>query len=225
MNDELILDELKELISVGGHLGTSLNSSNELPSSWNVSNYRECEKWRGAAINILKLRFGTDSDYYKDFIKNLSVQILRMQGGEYYKENVSQATGVLEYVYDALKKGLTDDLFYKKEIILLSNLLDQAFEFLNKNFKLAAAIYGRIVLETTIKEYAEKYNIDEKTFEQTIIELRKKGIIQKPFETSLRAHYQLGSDAVHKPKEFPNYLDKDIKEFLVFIRDKVLTLG
>ena len=112
------------------------------------------------------------------------------------------AAGVLEYVHGAIEKGLTEDLFYKREILILSNLLEQANEFLEKGFKLAAGIYGRIILETTLKEFAKKNNIQGKNFDQLIIKMRQGNIIQKPLENSLRGNYAIGSWAAHGSKEF-----------------------
>jgi hypothetical protein len=148
-------------------------------------------------------------------------------GEEFFKENVDKATGVLEFVYDALKDGFTDDLFYKHEILVFSDLLEQAFEFLKNKLQIAAGIYGRIVLETTIREYAKKHaieNVEKTKFDQLIIKLRTNNVIQKPFENSLRANYEIGSWAAHGKQEFQDLPDNQIKEFLTFIRDKVLTL-
>lgn len=90
---------------------------------------------------------------------------------------------------------------------------------------LATGTYGRVVLETTIKEFAKEHDIDSKLkFDQIIINLRIKGLIQKPFENSLRANYEIGSWAAHGNEEFNKLNKNEIKEFLVFIRDKVLTL-
>ncbi len=224
MDDKLILTELEKLIKKGNELKEKLWTSASLPHGNNVNYYQFCERWKGKSLNLLKLRFGEDSDYYRDFKNNINQTIRGATGGLYYEENVGKGTGVLEYVYHALKTGLTDDLFYKKEILLMSDLLDQAFEFLSKGHKLAAAIYGRVVLEITVKEYATKNGISQAKFDQTIIKLRQTGHIMKPFETSLRANYQLGSSAVHGEKEFAEHTDKDIKEYLGFIRDKVLNL-
>ena len=87
-----------------------------------------------------------------------------------------------------------------------------------------AGIYGRIVLETSIKEFAKKNNIHEKKFDQIIIKLRQNNIIQKPLENSLRSNYEIGSWAAHGNTKFQDLSNNEIREFLTFIRDKVLTL-
>lgn len=228
MDDANIISRLNELISIGQSLSESLSSVSN--TEYSLSSYqsinRKCfEKaamWKGSCLNLLKLKFGEDSDYYQDFFKRINEQL--RNSGEFYKENVSKATGVLRYVLEALKDGLTEDLFYQRELLIFSDLLKQAYEFLDKGLGDAAAIYGRIVLELTIKELASKNRIDENTFDQTIIKLRQAGIIHQPLETSLRAQYQIGSLATHNNEEFKKLSDSEIKEYLNFIRDKVLTL-
>jgi len=207
MDDDLILNELKNLIA-------EADSIMEY-----IPDYRKIQKWEKASQNLLKIRFGYNSDYYNDFCETCPSK------GNYDEEEcIERGTGVLEYVHDALEKGLTEDLFYKKEIIIFSDLLEQAFEFLAKEPRLVAGIYGRIVLETSIKEFAKKNNIHEKKFDQIIIKLRQNNIIQKPLENSLRANYEIGSWAAHGNTEFQDLSNNEIREFLTFIRDKVLTL-
>lgn len=228
MKDEKIIEKLSELIKEGQDLQHELNTEEllELSSSYrieNVSLYPRAIKWSRDSINLLKLRFGANSRYLGDFVDELNREASK-RGGRFYRANVANATAILEHVRDAMANGLTEDLFYKREVQVFSDLLDQAFEFLENDHKIAAAIYGRIVLETTVKEFARKEGVEEKKFDQVIIKLRQKEIIQKPVESSLRANYQLGSLAAHGDKKFEDYSKSGIREYLNFIRDKVLTL-
>jgi len=229
MKDEKIIEKLRALIEQGVSLSESLERGegniaigSHRTLAHNRQYYEKAVNWKGACINLLEIRFGKDSLYLKDFI--LRIKERDEYSGEFYKEKIAKATGVLRYVLDALESGLTEDLFYQREILLFSDLLKQAYEFFEKGFKEAAAIYGRIVLELTIKELASKNGIEENTFDQTIIKLRQAGIIHQPFETSLRAQYQTGSLATHNNEEFKKLSDSEIKEYLNFIRDRVLTL-
>lgn len=212
--DEMILKEIDDLIQQGDVIQNSLSTHDE----WELD--RDMERWEGSALNLLKLRFGNKSDYFLKFNE------CTFNGGLYgdYSENIRRSLGVLEFIRDALSKGLTEDLFYKNELIIFSDLLGQAFEFLDKKLSLAAGLYGRVVLETTIREFAKKNNICEKKFDQLIIKLRLSNIIQKPLENSLRSNYEIGSWAAHGDAKFQDLSDNEIKEYLVFIRDKVLTL-
>lgn len=225
MDDSQILVKLKSLIEEGNRLGKELHSyPYEYPSELhsNESIIQDCKKWKGSALNLIKLRFGEQSDFFQDLSSKLNTQY--RDSGQFYGQKVREATGTLEYILDALESGLTEDIFFKKQLQLFSDFLEQAFEFLKEDFLLAAGIYGRIVLETTIREYAKKSNVSDSSFDQIIIKLRQKGIIHKPFENSLRANYEIGSWAAHNDKKFHDLKKSEIKEFLVFIRDKVLIL-
>lgn len=227
LKDEKIIEKLSELIKEGKDLQEELNTEELLEYSdyqrENVRLYPRAIKWERDSINLLKLRFGANSRYLGDFVDEISKKVGE-RGGRFHKENVADATAILEHDRDAMANGLTEDLFYKREVQVFSDLLDQAFEFLENDHEIAAAIYGRIVLETTIREFARKEGVEEKKFDQVIIKLRQKGIIQKPIESSLRANYQFGSLAAHGDKNFEDYSKREIREYLNFIRDKVLTL-
>ena len=104
-------------------------------------------------------------------------------------------------------------------------MLNQAFEFLNHKQYFAAAMYGRVVLEVTIKEFAKNNNVDtNQKFDQIIINLRKDEFIHKPLENSLRANYEIGSWAAYGDEKFNGLSSRQTNDFLSFNRDNVLTL-
>lgn len=83
-------------------------------------------------------------------------------------------------------------------------------------------------METTVKEFAklklqENYNSQMK-FNQLIVKLKNEGFILQTFEERLRSYYTIGSDAAHNSSDFTNYSKRDLKDFLTFIKDNVLTL-
>lgn len=226
MNDEIIINKLSELIKDSSSILKSENISTYPYSNICYTNSQAETKFQISAKNIIRIRFGEDSTFYKDFMNTFQLEPYREESsGKYHYRLVKLQIGVLEAILDALKNGLTDDLFYQRELLVFSDLLEQAFEFLDNKLYLAAGTYGRVVLETTIKEYAKERGIDSKLkFNEIIIDLRMKSFIQKPFENSLRANYEIGSWAAHGNEQFKLLNKDEIKEFLVFIRDKVLTL-
>lgn len=213
MDDEFILQKLKETIGFGKEVNSTIDIQ-----------YKQRSKFQKIAENILRVRFGESSIYYSDFMKTYLRNPL-------FKEDhnvlIEIQIGILESICYAIENKLTEDLFYQRELLVFSNMLDQAFEFLEYNLNHAAGIYGRIVLETTIKEFAISKGLESESnikFDRLIIELRKNNFIQKPFENSLRANYEIGSWAAHGNEEFSKLTKNEIKEFLIFIRDRVLTL-
>lgn len=226
MTDDEITQNFKELVNEGAKIKSELwtaSAYSDGAESHNKKFYRESVRWKSKCLNILGLRFGKGSDFYNDFFNE--IRIHHKGGSDYCEENVGKALGILESALYALETNLTEDLFYKKEMIILSDLLEQAEEFLSKGLDLAAGIYGRIVLETVIREFAEKNEIRNEKFDQLIIQLRKLELISKPLENSLRANYEIGSWAAHGDEKFMSLTKNQKKEFLEFIRDKVLTLS
>jgi hypothetical protein len=227
MEDEKIITILEDLIKRGTEFSKQLYSY-EFPHYSDYDEHQtrylsELVRWKGECMNILRLRF-SGTTYLEDFSRRLNTTW--QNSGEFYKENLKEAVGVLSYISHALKNGLTEDLFYQKEIILFSDLLEQSEEFLKKGHNLASAIYARIALELTLREFASKKGIEnsEMNFEQLTIEMRKKGIILPPFEKSLNANYKIGSMAAHGDKDFEKISEAEIRGFISFIRDRILTL-
>jgi hypothetical protein len=226
MNDTEIIADLNALIKKGRTIAFNLYTRSErisYASRTNEDKKGPARNWECYVCNLLKLRFGEKSDFYTEFEKALSSKI---NGEEYYQENIMLAVSVLEFIKDSLEKGLTDDLFYQREMILFGDMLKQAEEFLKQKQPIAAAIYGRIILELTVIEYGTKHGITNRMkFDQLIINLRQNGTIHEPLEVSLRANYKIGSLAAHGDPEFSKLSESEIREFLAFIRDKVLTLN
>lgn len=127
----------------------------------------EYNRFQMLAENILEIGFGANSIFYKRFLDSYNSTSLPYELNNprsIFIKKMPVQVGILQAASDALNSGLTKDLFYEREMIVFSDLLDQAYEFLeNQSTFLAAGVYGRIVLETTIKEFAklklrENYN-------------------------------------------------------------------
>ena len=223
MNDELIIKKMSELIKDGHSISNTIAIARVKSQ---IYEYTDIKRFQTGAENILRLRFGNHSEYYKQFLATYNMKFSERGDVAYYTSSIIQVqTGILEAVSDALKSGLIEDIFYQREVLVFSDMLNQAFEFLNLKLDLAAAVYGRVVLEITIKEFAKKNDIDSnQKFDQIIINLRTNELIHKPLENSLRANYEIGTWAAHGDEKFNKLTSSQINEFLSFIRDKVLTL-
>lgn len=189
-----------------------------------------------SSLSILQNRFGENSSCYKEFLQASQIKItensfqtLTLPELATIVGAIGSNVGTLKASINALENGLADGFFYQKEMIVCNDLLDQANEFLeNQSTYLAAGVYGRVVLETSIREFAklklhENYNKEMK-FDALVSKLRTGGHILQSFEFKLKSYYTIGSHATHNNEEFKKYTKKDLKEFLVFIKNDVLTL-
>jgi len=227
--DVKVKAELSRLIQVGSLIsGLSCNSKTyDTGVQYSIFN-KDYISFQLSVENLLINRFGAESLYYKRFMEASNVNKVQYIHDRYenYICAIHEQLGILESVLNAIENGLTDDLFYDKELVVFSDMLDQAYGFLDIKLKYAAAVYGRIVLETTIREYTKVKlpNSDPNVkFNQLITNLKVGKIILQTFEDSLRANYGIGTAAAHN-KDFDKYSDNEIKEFLNFIRDRALTL-
>ncbi len=227
-DDAKVKNELSQLIYDGSRI-CGYKGNYDTGQQYCIFN-KDFNKFQSSAEYILFKRLGKEDIHYKNFMKIYNVPTTTDHEDEYNKRRrvIYEQVGVLESALGAIEKGFTGDLFYERELVVFSNMLDQAYEFLkNQNTYLAAGVYGRIVLETTIREFAklklgENYN-PEMRFDQLIIELRN-GFINQTFENSLRNNYKIGSEAAHNSDEFREYSKRNLKDFLTFIRDNVLIL-
>jgi hypothetical protein len=227
-DDTKVADELSRIVKMGLEIKKSFEMKITIYGHIDSTKYH---RFRISAENILRRGFGANSPYYKSFLQTYEIEF----SPKYAEQTVLRRLieiqiGILLGVLDAPKRGLTKDLYYEREMIVFSDLLDQAYTFLeNQKTYLAAGVYGRIVLETAIREFAklklrENYNPEMK-FDQIIIKLRDGGFILKTLQERLRSYYTIGSDAAHNSDDFKKYSKKDLKDFLTFIKDNVLILN
>jgi hypothetical protein len=190
--DVKVKAELSRLIKEGSKISGMTNEYYSPGGSYNhyATFNRDFKSFQLSAENILINRFGTESLYYKHFMKvnkilgNCTLDAKYM----YCKSAIHEQIGVLRSVLNAIENGLTDDLFYERELVVFSDMLDQAYAFLDIHLRYAATVYGRIVLETAIREYIKLKLPDSDSslkFDHLIVNLKKGGIILQPFENSL----------------------------------------
>lgn len=223
--DTKVADELSRLVRMGSKIKRKTLDNHV------YVDLIEFHHFEMSAENILEIGFGANSIHYKRFLGACKfIPYPNRSQKQFYVYMIDIQIGILKATLDNLKKGLTKDLFYEREMIVFSDLLDQAYVFLeNQNTFLAAGVYGRIVLETAIREFAklklrESYNPEMK-FDQIIIKLRDGGFILKTFEERLRSYYTIGSDAAHNSEDFKKVSKKELNNFSTFIKDNVLTLN
>lgn len=234
MNDEKFITALSEPISDGFNILNSLTFGPILKQDstklYNDERIRII-RFQMFAESVLKIRFGVSSTIYEHFVSVSSEFFTSTYTDKYraYKNTVEVQIGILQAALDALNNGLAEDLFYQNEIVIFSDLFDEALECFKYQKYLAVGIYGRIIIETIVKEFA-KSKLSEtdymscNSFEDIAIKLRKNNFILQPFEESLKTNYKIGSHAAHNDEEFKKYTKIEWEKFLNFIQYDVLKL-
>ncbi len=232
-------DRINELISEGHDLLVLCPSPENKGYTPRIDILLEakCTEWISSSLNFLRYFFGYDHLFTKMFSGYATKQYMfteRDSGGSsfqteviYYKEKMAKLVGILRSVKREVELGYIEDSIFLHKKESLSNILGDGFTLLKHGYKEAAAIYGRIVLETTVKELCKLKEIEvekNEKFPSVLVKLRKKGTIDLPLERSLQAQYDIGSLAAHGKKEFDEKTPQDILFMLTFIRDSVLQL-
>lgn len=192
-------------------------------------------KWSLSCLNLIRNAFGENHKFYAIFREASTGYCAMIPVGEtkqiakqpifYCLEDVAKSYAILINIKEEIELGLVSDAKRLYESNLFSNLLEQAFELLKKGYKPAAAIYGRIVIENTVRGLCDSNNIQQKDkVSEMLIELRKMDVIDLPLERVIQAKYDIGSMAAHGNPDFSKYSEGDVKEMLEFVRDKILII-
>ncbi len=192
-------------------------------------------KWKLSCSNFLRSSFGENHYFleeFKDAISHSWQETIDLRGHKlgrsllYSREQVAEGYATLLFIKEQIDLDLVSDAQHLYEAGLFSNLIEQAFELLKNDYKNAAAIYGRIVIENTIKDLCRmnKIEIQNKKMPVLLTELRKMNVIDLPKEREIQAKYDIGSLAAHGKDEFNKYNKRNIEKLLEFIRDEIITI-
>ena len=219
-----ISKRFEELIARGKELHTDIPTPEEIkenPQTIYELNPKSIA-WKLSTKNLLKQAYGESSEYYELFMD--------MFGGDIYlrtesKEKISLVLGVLESAKEEFELGLTDSITHLLAIELFESILDQANQLLKKGFKDPAAILGRIIIESTLKDLCEKKSIEFKENEgvSNINEkLKNEGVFTLHQFKICRVNIELGNAAAHG--QFEKYSQRDVQKMLDYIEHSLLTM-
>lgn len=178
--------------------------------------------WRLSAENLLKQVYGESSEYYKLFMEVFSQRLRR---DFYNKITLANVLGILQSAKEEFDLGLTDSMTHLLATELFESILDQANQLLKKGFKDPAAILGRVIIESTLKNMCEKNSIEFKENEgaSSINEkLKNEGFFTLHQFKICRANIELGNAAAHG--QFEEYSRSDVQKMLDYIEHSLLTM-
>lgn len=233
MDRTQFLERLNSLIEEGRELAnTSLPVRNYEPLELDIPHYVKCHSWWLGCLNLIRNFFGSEHHFFTNF-KNAAggwqhvVSNNIKQPIPYPKEDMAKAYAVLFYIKKEFELGLVADARHLYEANLFSNLLDQAFELVEKNYLVGAAVYCRLIIENFINDLCRIKKIeleDKENVSSKLVKLRKKEVFDLPTERMIQGKYDIGTYAVHGKEEFKKYTKEDILDLLQTTRDKILTI-
>ena len=227
------LERLNQLIEEGKNLtNKSLQVKEMEPLDIDVPHYVNCHAWWLSCLNFLRSNFGVEHHFYTNFKKSnmkWAVVISKdiKQPIRYPKEELARAYAVLIYIKKEFELGLVADAQHLYEANLFSNLLEQAFELVEKDYLVGGAVHCRLIVENFINDLCRVKSIvieESDKLPQKLTKLRKQGVIDLPLERVIQATYDVGTYAVHGESEFNKYTKDQILDILKTARDKILII-
>lgn len=220
---DLILSELIDLRNKLKDLARRSENSRGEPDPDDIS---EFESWKFQTQSLLKrILSETDSRIsifnQRFFGRKGKSSYLGMMSFLTFSKNpdryLPQTIGIFDSIIDEFKKGFFDGF----ESIISGEIFDSILEtgkyLLSEDYKDAAAIYGRIILEQTLKKLCNRQEppleFDETTRTSTLNDLlKKKRVLTQPEWRQNQAWLDIGNNAAHG--NFNVYNEDDVKRML-----------
>jgi len=166
--------------------------------------YAEFKGWGTRILNMLKRVFGEDSVHFQEFTK-----IFSRAGGDINEFEACRA------IFLSAKKDYAGGfLFNVRSLVkadILDDVLEQAKELLNADYKDAACILTGVSLETTLKELSIRANIFIGKLDKMNVELCKAGVYNMIKQKQITAWAELRNKAAHG--DWLEYSANDVKDF------------
>lgn len=225
-----ISKRFEELIERGKKLHTSNPPGKSLwkenPDLINDQLLIDSISWKLSSMNLLKQVYGDDSDYYNKFCKVFPSHYEDDYiPGQYAKEFIVHALGILITAKEEYDFGFTDKISHILALELYDDILGQARQLLKKGFKDPAAILGRIIIEGKLKDLCEREKITYKEGEGASSlneKLKDEGIFTLHQFKICRINIELGNNAAHG--KFDKYAERDVERMIDYIEDFLLSL-
>ena len=174
-------------------------------------------RWQTACLHILEKTFGIKNIYYKNFQKSTS-----------YSDNSQLDWGVelMKGAKEEIEKGFLYNIKYLVSADFFNSIIEQATYLLESGFKDAAAVYGRVIIENTLKDLAKRKTVkvpNKIKLSELNQLLKKEKIYPQHMWRSIQAQIDIGNSAAHG--KFDEYDDKAVSDMLTWIKEKLLTMN
>lgn len=188
-------------------------------NSFDIVNYKaeNVHEWATSVLNILERTFGKNSEVFENF-KN------------HYKEENKGTAGWknkfcnLKAIFLAAKEDYFGGYLFNISSLVkaevLDDVLEQAEECINKNYKDLSAILCRVSLETLLRELCSKNLIvisDKEKLDKMNTDLSNANVYNKVKQKQITAWAGIGNSAAHG--KFEEYTKNDVENFLSGLKD------
>lgn len=213
MSSTRIIARLNELISRGEKMRTEFKNfpvTDYYGSRLSLDKREQLDQWKLSCLNLIEIVSGKKSKFYEAFPRGTIDYSDRT-----FQESMSHYLSVLRALKEELQMGLlfSAEMLISKDI--LNTIIEEARTLLQAKYKDAAAIYCRVIIETSLKKLCDKNKITYRKKEKlsTISnKLRKKGFLNLSEWRQVQAWTDIGNLAAHG--KFNEYTEDAVKNML-----------
>jgi len=174
-------------------------------------------RWQTACLHLLEQTFGVKSIYYKKFQKST---------GYSDESQLNWGVELMKGAKEEIEKGFLYKIEHLVSADLFNSIIEQATYLLENRFKDAAAIYGRVIIENTLKDLAKRKTVtipDKIKLSDLNQRLRKENVYPQHVWRTIQAQIDIGNSAAHG--KFEEYDDKAVDNMLTWIKEKLLIIN
>ena len=203
--DQRILERLDELIAMGERVkSTCQRSSSSL--LYYTLDYELAYQWVTSCLSLLRRVFGTDSDHYIQFEKQLP---------DLGPQIINIASGILKAAKDDYKEGFLFDVRVLIQAEVFDDFLDQAEYLLDAGYYQPAAVVAGAVLEDGLRKLCQRNNISipqNPKLDSMNSELAKAGVYNKLQQKQITAIADIRNNAAHG--QWDEFKSEDVRGML-----------
>lgn len=184
-----------------------------------LENRERLDQWKLSCLNTIEVIAGKKSVFYETFPHKYI---------DYFERTFDAAMSHYLSVLRALSEELQIGFLYGVEILVAKDMLETIIEetkaLLQAKYKDAAAIYCRVILETSVKKLCDNNKISYRKKEKLSSisnKLKKKGLLNLPEWRQIQAWTDIGNSAAHG--KFSDYAEDDVKNMLNGIENFIET--
>jgi hypothetical protein len=208
--DEKIKERLEAVVRLGQQ---ALAVEHRSANSDRPYDHTLTAQWCASARSLLAGVFGTDSQYFAQFVEHTS-QSLRL----YYAQ---QGHGV---VLAAQADYLAGGVLKVRQLVeaeVFDDFLEQAVALLGAGYRGPAAVVAGCVLEDALRKLCERHQITlpaKPKFDDTNQALRAKQVYDQATWRMLQALYDVRNLAAHHPEKWSELTQQKVADMIDFAR-------
>ncbi len=205
-NDKLISKRFVELADKAKEIEEKAETDTR--GEKNIDNL-SFQAWATSVLNLLQRIFGKDSVHYNNFFRHYN----EFKGWEYQFHNCA---GIFIAAFEDFEGGY---LFNLKSLIsaeISEDVLEQAEELLNSDYKDPACVLAGVALETSLKDLCSRQGIKLGKVDKMNADLRKAEAYNVGMQKQITAWAHHRNKAAHG--EWGEYTSEDVKDMIKGVR-------